>query len=139
MLTRIVTPFGPCLTLNAGTTPLTTNFQRGTSIRLQGTEEIDVPIQAAFDGASTATGIDFQLLVSDDNVNFDPIQSTRMDTGATAAFHTLAVALGTTVRTRLQTLDYRDSVYLAVAARLSNATTPKAGDAANAQLNFGMF
>jgi hypothetical protein len=139
MLNRIVQHFGQCLSLAAASTPLTNVFQRGQSIALQGVEEIDVPVQAAFDGASTATGIDFEVLVSDDNINFDPIQTTQMDTGATGVVHTLAVSLGNTVRARLQTLDFRDAQYLAIAARLSNATTPKAGDAATAQLNYSMF
>lgn len=146
MLNRVVQHFGPCLNLAAATTPLTTVFQRGQSISLQGTEEIDVPIQAMFDAATTASGIDFAILISDDGINFDAVMSTQMDLSvspasqvATTAIHTLSVNPGNAVRTRLQTLDHRDAQFFAIAARLSNATTPKAGDAATAQLNYSLF
>lgn len=132
---RVSTSLGQWLSISG--TSLTSAYQTGTSYSLRGTEELDVPISATFSASTALTGLDFQLVVSDDAVTWDPIQSTRMDTGVTQASHTLTAAAGQTVHTRLQTTSHRDAKYVAVQVKTSTGSgAAKAGDAATSSVNY---
>jgi len=138
MFQRLPQPFGQCISLVGAA--LTTAFQGGTAVAISGAEEIDVELLATFDASTTLTNQIFQLQVSDDNSNWEPVATTLASTGAApATSQTLNASAGTTVRDRMQISSaslttFRNAKYVRVAAKCTG--TVKTGDSAVANLNY---
>lgn len=134
MIHRIVEHAGLWLSL-VGVGNLTTSYQGGTWFALEGTDELDVTLVAAFDGASSLTSISFRLVVSDDQAEIDPIESTSTQSATPAVEHVLGVSLGATVRDRVQTKLHRNAKFCRLEAKCVGAAA-KAGDGATSSLHY---
>jgi hypothetical protein len=104
---------------------------QGAQLQLQATDDLDAAIVGVFDATTVLTGLDYQIVTSEDGVNWDAIQTTRSDTGATQATHTLVAQAGGTVHARLQTNSHRTAAFVAIQVRASAGSgAAKAGDSA---------
>jgi hypothetical protein len=124
--------------LNLVGTGLTASFQPGTAFALQGIEELEAIIAATGDAASILTTMDFQLQVSDDGVNWDPVLANQLGANSTGTVHSLSVTAGQTVRDRLSTTNVRAAAYTRIVAR-STGGAPKAGDIASSTLKYSSY
>lgn len=139
-LNRIVQHYGQCLSI-AGAS-LTSSYQGGTAIALEGTEEVEVVIVGVGGNGSAGGAMNFRITESDDLVNWDPVASLSLSAsgGTTPAVdHALTIAANTTVRDRLQVLGmsaptHRMAKYMRVEVKF--ASVPVAGDSGTASLNF---
>lgn len=140
MFQKITTHFGQWLSIIG--TAITTSFQGGTSVALEGCEEIDAQIIASFDAATTITTMDFQLQVSDDGTTWDPVASIKGSTGAVGITQSISASAGQTVRDRLQISQaalttFRAAKYARIAVKSTGAS--KSGDSASSNLNFNSY
>ena len=135
MLARASQNVGQCL--NVSGTNLSTTFQGGTAMSLEGTEEVTAEI--FFTGA-VSTGVTtaiFRLAVSNDGINWDPIPSTPDSTGIQASSLSISVSAGAIFRDCLRSESHREFKYTRVEAKIVGAAT--AGDVATANMNFSEY
>lgn len=136
---REVISYGQCLSIVG--TNITTAFQGGSAIALQGAEELDVELLATFDASTTQTNQIFQLQLSDDGTNWEPLAAVQASTAAYTATATITAVSGTTQRDRLQVsaasvMTFRNAKYFRVAIKGTGAS--KSGDAASANLKYSV-
>lgn len=125
-------------------TALTTSYQGGNAVALQGTDAVEARIVATADGASNIGSFDYQLQVSNDNVSWDPVMSYRVGTGATAVTHSMSPAAGATLADRLQLgesgqfASHRKAKYTRIAAKTTGGSV-RAGDQVSSTMTFTHF
>lgn len=136
---RLTTHFGTALSVVG--TNITTIFQGGTSVSTEGLSELEVILVAVFDPATTITTMDYQLQISDDLTNWDPIATINLSTAAVNVTQSLTAAAGSTVRNRIQVNQqstqpqFRMAKYARISVKSTGAS--KSGDSATASLNLG--
>lgn len=139
MTHREVVSYGSSLSIVG--TNLTTAFQGGTPIALMGIEELDIELLASFDATTTLTNQIYQLQLSDDLSNWEPVAAVQASSGNYTTTATIAASAGNTVRDRLQVssasvTSMRNAKYFRVAVK--GTGTSKSGDAAAANLKYSV-
>jgi hypothetical protein len=122
---------------------LSTSYQGGPWLALQGIEELEAVCNAAFDATTNLTSMSFRLVMSDDKTNIDPI-ATIDGTIASATIivdHQLTASAGNSVRARLQVTwaalqVTRLAKYVRIEVKVAGGAL-KSGDIATASLNYG--
>ncbi len=115
---------------------LASSYTLGNWVSLSGTDELEAVCIATFDAATTLTSISFRLVMSEDQVNVDPLVTLDpTSTSAAAIDHVLNASAGNAVRARLQVAPAslqlaRFAKYLGVQAKYTGGS-PRSGDIAS--------